>query len=98
MAAFDGALGTARVRLFQEDCVAGMARRLAPGSVSVVVTSPPYNLGVQYASYDDTIARSEYLAWLGRWAEVVRQVLAEEGSLFLNIGGKPSDPWVHSRS
>jgi site-specific DNA-methyltransferase (adenine-specific) len=94
MAAFEGTLGGARVRLFQEDCVAGMARRLAPGSVSVVVTSPPYNLGIQYSSYDDTIARAEYLAWLGRWAEVVRTVLAEEGSLFLNIGGKPSDPWV----
>jgi site-specific DNA-methyltransferase (adenine-specific) len=91
---FDGTLGGARVRLFQEDCVAGMARQLAPGSVSVVVTSPPYNLGIQYASYDDTIARAEYLAWLGHWAEVVRTVLAEEGSLFLNIGGKPSDPWV----
>lgn len=94
MAAFDGTLGTARVRLFQEDCVAGMAQRLAPGSVSVVVTSPPYNLGIQYASYDDTMGRADYLAWLGRWAEVVRAVLAEEGSLFLNIGGKPSDPWV----
>jgi site-specific DNA-methyltransferase (adenine-specific) len=94
LAAFDRTLGAARVRLFLEDCVAGMARRLAPGSVSVVVTSPPYNLGIKYSGYDDTISRAEYLAWLGRWAEVVRSVLAEEGSLFLNVGSKPSDPWV----
>jgi site-specific DNA-methyltransferase (adenine-specific) len=92
--AYEGNLGGARVRLFQEDCVAGMARRLAPGSVSVVVTSPPYNLGIKYSGYDDTISRAEYLAWLGRWAEGVRSVLAEEGSLFLNVGSKPSDPWV----
>jgi site-specific DNA-methyltransferase (adenine-specific) len=89
----DETVGRSRVRLFHEECVAGMAR-LAAGSVSVVVTSPPYNLGVRYSRYDDTISRREYLEWLGRWAAVVRVTLAEEGSLFLNIGGKPSDPWV----
>jgi site-specific DNA-methyltransferase (adenine-specific) len=90
----DETAGGVRVRLFHEDCVQGMAERLAPGSVSVVVTSPPYNLGVRYSRYDDTISRQEYLEWLGRWAAVVREVLSEAGSLFLNIGGKPSDPWV----
>jgi site-specific DNA-methyltransferase (adenine-specific) len=87
-------LGGACVRLFNEDCIAGMARRLAPGSVSVVVTSPPYNLGIRYSSYDDTVGRDEYLTWLGRWAAAVREVLADDGSLFLNVGSKPSDPWV----
>jgi site-specific DNA-methyltransferase (adenine-specific) len=87
-------LGRSQVRLFNEDCIAGMARRLAPGSVSVVVTSPPYNLGIRYSRYDDTVARDEYLAWLGRWGAAVREALAEDGSLFLNVGSKPSDPWV----
>lgn len=86
--------GASRVRLFAEDCVEGMPRRLAPSSVDVVVTSPPYNLGIRYASYDDTVARSEYLAWLGRWAASVKAVLSEHGSVFLNVGSKPSDPWV----
>jgi site-specific DNA-methyltransferase (adenine-specific) len=81
------------VQLYAEDGVAGMGRRLAPGSVSVVVTSPPYNLGVDYATYDDTSDRAAYLAWLGRWAEAVKGVLADHGSVFLNIGSKPSDPW-----
>lgn len=62
--------------------------------MDVVVTSPPYNLGVQYATFDDNASRSDYVAWLGRWAEAVKTVLAPEGSLFLNIGSKPSDPWV----
>lgn len=81
------------MRLFAEDCVAGMPARLAAGSVDVVVTSPPYNLGVDYNEYDDTVARAHYLAWLGRWADALRGVLADEGSLFLNLGSKPSDPW-----
>lgn len=89
----DETVGGSRVQLYQEECVAGMGR-LSPGSVSVLVTSPPYNLGVRYSRYDDTISRQAYLEWLGRWAAVAREVLADEGSLFLNIGGKPSDPWV----
>src|SRR5687768_6971549 len=75
--------GLTRVRLFHEDCNDGMPRRLAPNSVDVVVTSPPYNLGIEYSTYDDRIARQDYLAWLGRWAEAVRSVLAEDGSVFL---------------
>ena len=70
-----------------------MAERLAPGSVDVVVTSPPYNLGIAYSQYDDSGSRAEYLAWLGRWAGQVRRVLSSAGSLFLNMGSKPTDPW-----
>ena len=79
-----------RVRLFAEDCVAGMTRHLDPASVDCVVTSPAYNLGIKYSQYDDKIDRPEYLAWLDRWAVAVRQTLADDGSLFLNIGSKPS--------
>jgi site-specific DNA-methyltransferase (adenine-specific) len=71
-----------------------MRQHLAPESVDVVVTSPPYNLGITYGQYDDTIARHDYLRWLGEWAAAVKDVLRDDGSLFLNIGSKPSDPGV----
>ena len=35
-------------------------RALEPGSVSAVVTSPPYNLGVEYRSYEDSLPREHY--------------------------------------
>ena len=82
------------VALYNVDCIAGMRERLAPRSVDVVVTSPPYNLGIKYKRYDDTISRQEYLAWLGEWAQAVKRILRDNGSLFLNIGSKPSDPTV----
>jgi site-specific DNA-methyltransferase (adenine-specific) len=81
------------VILYQEDCVRGMAD-LQAGGVEVIVTSPPYNLGIQYGTYDDTGPRAEYLTWTAEWAEGVYRVLSQEGSLFLNVGGKPSDAWV----
>ena len=80
--------------LYPQDCIRGMAQHLSPGAVHVVVTSPPYNLGIKYSKYDDTISRQEYLAWIGEWASAVTRVLHDDGSLFLNIGGKPTDPNV----
>ena len=87
-------VGQSQVELHQEDCLAVLAR-LEPDSVDVVVTSPPYNIGVRYSAYDDSeLSRQEYLDWLAGWACQVRRVLKPQGSLFLNLGSKPSDPWV----
>jgi site-specific DNA-methyltransferase (adenine-specific) len=81
------------IGLYQSDCIDGMNRLVEAGSVDVVVTSPPYNLGIAYGSYDDTVPRSQYLDWIDTWGIAVRAALSHDGSLFLNIGGKPSDPW-----
>jgi site-specific DNA-methyltransferase (adenine-specific) len=75
------------------DCLEVFAS-LAPASVSAIVTSPPYNLGVEYRTYRDTLPRQEYLVWTGRWIEAAAGVLSPDGSLFLNVGAKPTDPWT----
>ena len=82
------------ITLYREDAVEGMPIRLKPGSVDVTVTSPPYNIGVSYKSYRDTMPREDYLEWTGKWIEAARGVLSSEGSLFLNIAGTPRDPLV----
>jgi site-specific DNA-methyltransferase (adenine-specific) len=73
------------------DCLAGM-KTLPDASVDLVVTSPPYNLGTSYSTYDDTLDRAEYLEWTRSWAAEVRRVLKPEGSFFLNVGAAPSNP------
>jgi len=83
-----------RIVVHNADCVEGMRSLLKPGSVDVVVTSPPYNLGIRYTKFDDTAPRDEYLRWLGDWADAVKTALADTGSLFLNVGSMPSDPYV----
>ncbi|MGB6068417.1 MAG: site-specific DNA-methyltransferase [Desulfomonilaceae bacterium] len=82
------------VSLYLGDCFAGLERLVAPESVDVVVTSPPYNIGIEYTRYDDCIPRETYLEWIKCWAFLIYRVLKRDGSLFLNIGSKPSDPWV----
>jgi len=82
-----------RIEIHLRDCMDGMAE-LPDGSVSVVVTSPPYNLGIKYSCYDDTIPRDEYLKWIHRWAGEITRILAGDGSLFINLGSSPRDPWI----
>jgi site-specific DNA-methyltransferase (adenine-specific) len=82
------------VVLWNEDSLTGLTDRLAPGSVDVVVTSPPYNLGVRYRSYHDRRPRADYLAWIGELKEAVGRALGARGSFFLNIGGTSKDPWL----
>ena len=78
---------------YQADCLDVFAA-LPAGSISVIVTSPPYNLGVEYRSYDDSGPRSEYLQWTEAWTAAAARVLEDDGSLFLNLGAKPTDPWT----
>ncbi len=84
----------ALTRLYLQDCISGMREHLEDKSVDVVVTSPPYNLGIAYNGYDDTGSREDYLNWMDEWAAGVKRVLSDRGSLFLNVGSKPTDPLV----
>jgi site-specific DNA-methyltransferase (adenine-specific) len=91
--AYDFTLGRSRVRLYLGDCLTVLPE-IEPQSVGVVVTSPPYNLGIKYRSYSDDLPRHEYLGWTGRWTNGVRKAMRADGSFFLNVGAKPTDPWI----
>jgi site-specific DNA-methyltransferase (adenine-specific) len=80
------------VDLYWGDCVGALPKIVEPASVDVCVTSPPYNLGIRYRSYDDDRSDIEYLAWTASWVQQVRRVLKDDGSLFLNIGGSLRAP------
>jgi site-specific DNA-methyltransferase (adenine-specific) len=72
----------------------GLRREVDDNSIDVVITSPPYNIGVEYSTYFDSRPRKEYLAWLEEVGIEIKRVLQKDGSFFLNVGGKPSDPWI----
>jgi site-specific DNA-methyltransferase (adenine-specific) len=86
-----GRRGTSRFYL--ADCLQ-VFEQLPRHSVDVVVTSPPYNLGIHYNRYEDALPRADYLEWTNTWVAAAARVLRPDGSLFLNVGSKPSDPWT----
>ncbi len=86
-------IGKTSSRFYLGDCLDLLAA-LAPGSIDVIVTSPPYNLGIRYNSYRDELPHEDYLAWTRTWIAAAARVLSPGGSLFLNVGTRPSDPWT----
>jgi len=85
--------GRHTARLYHADCL-DVLRQMPTQSVDVIVTSPPYNLGIQYNRYSDSLSPAEYLEWTDKWIGASTRVLRRDGSLFLNVGAKPSDPWT----
>jgi site-specific DNA-methyltransferase (adenine-specific) len=81
------------LRFFHADCLT-LLPALTAGSITAIVTSPPYNLGIRYRSYADSLPQERYLRWTSEWVEAAARALDPEGSMFLNVGAKPTDPWT----
>lgn len=67
---------------------------ITSGSVDVVVTSPPYNIGLRYDTYQDDIPEAAYVDWLLGIASQLNRILTSDGSFFLNISGSGTQPWL----
>ena len=79
---------------YLKDCITGLKENVKDKSADVVVTSPPYNIGIGYSSYKDELPREKYLTWMEEVGIAVKQSLTDDGSFFLNIGNKLKDPWI----
>lgn len=60
-------------------------RKLPPGFINLIVTSPPYALHFKKAY--GNVAKEEYVDWFLGFAREMYRVLADDGSFVLNIGG-----------
>ena len=60
-------------------------RAMPSDSVHLAITSPPYNVGLEYDSHNDKMPYAEYREWLvGFWKELLR-VLVVGGRFALNV-------------
>jgi site-specific DNA-methyltransferase (adenine-specific) len=71
------------VSIYQADFL--KLEAIAPGSIDLVITSPPYNVGVPYGAHDDGRSYQEYLAFSRAWLEKALELLKEGGRLCLNV-------------
>jgi len=54
-------------------------------SVDLIITSPPYNVDIQYNSHKDDLTYSEYLEFTRAWLTKCFDFLKEDGRFCLNI-------------
>lgn len=67
------------------DCVKVLGS-LPAGSVDLVATDPPFNIGLKYDLYDDKKDYKAYVQWCREWLTECNRVLAPNGSIFVCIG------------
>lgn len=73
------------------DCIEGMKTKIDENSIDIIITSPPYNIGIKYNSHKDNMPFDEYLDWMEEFGRMCARVLKNKGSLFFNIGDKAND-------
>ena len=54
-------------------------------SVDLIVTSPPYGVGIDYDSWDDDKYFDEYMRFTREWLQAAHRVLRDDGRIALNI-------------
>lgn len=65
------------------DCVEGL-KQVETSSVDLIVTSPPYNIGIDYDSWEDSMPWSKYLSWCKEWMSECFRVLKPDGRICIN--------------
>ena len=66
------------------ECIEVM-KTLPEGSVDLIVTSPPYGVGIDYDVHDDDMVWEEYVKFTYSWMEQAYRVLKDDGRIALNI-------------
>ncbi len=85
-------------KIYNEDCITGMARHLPDQSVDLVLTDPPFGIefqakrgnynrkGTRVLEGYNEVKGADYLTFTRDWLREVRRVLKPEGSLYIFSG------------
>ena len=71
--------------VYNQECVAGMREHLEDNSIDCLITSPPYNVGVDYDEWDDLMPWEEYKEFMRGWLWEAYRVLKKDGRIALNV-------------
>jgi site-specific DNA-methyltransferase (adenine-specific) len=70
--------------LINDDCINHM-KKMKENTVDLVVTSPPYNCGIDYDSCNDNKPFDEYVEWSRKWIDELYRVVKEDGRIAINV-------------
>jgi len=85
-------------KIYCSDCIELM-KQIDDNSIGCVITSPPYNVGIDYGDYKDSLEFENYILWLVKTFELCIEKLQEGGHLIIqvaNTGRQPYRPISHS--
>lgn len=79
-------------RVYQGD--ARNMRMIESDSVDLIVTSPPYNVSVDYENYDDELKEDDYYKFISDCFSEFQRVLSDKGRICINISLKNKEELV----
>lgn len=62
-----------------------ITKEIPTGVIDLIITSPPYNLEIDYGSTDDKMDYEDYLTFSSQWLERCLLWLKEDGRICLNV-------------
>ena len=65
------------------DCLEVM-KNFPDKSIDLVITSPPYNCGIDYGKYKDNLEWKKYYQWCEEWLKEILRILKQDGRFCLN--------------
>lgn len=71
-------------RITVGNCIDVMSE-LPQNSIDLLVTSPPYNVGIEYDQHDDRMGMNEYWQFTEDWLKESFRVLKDDGRIAINI-------------
>jgi len=71
-------------KIINGDCVKVMAN-LPESCVDLIVTSPPYNVGIDYDTHDDRQSMEDYWQFTKDWLSESYRILKDDGRIAVNI-------------
>jgi len=70
-------------KIYNEDNLETMAK-MPNDFIDLVVTSPTYNIGINYNTYDDKMDWDKYFEWCEKWLKECYRVLKPDGRIAIN--------------
>src|SRR6056297_1870488 len=74
--------------IVEGDCLEGL-KKLSDNSIDLVVTSPPYNIGMDYGeNYDDNKEFEDYKKFIKDVFKELHRVITDKGLVAVNVGNQ----------
>ena len=71
-------------KIITGDCIEVM-KSLPEGEIDLLVSSPPYNVGINYDAHIDTLDMDVYWEWTKEWLSEAYRILKDDGRVAINI-------------
>lgn len=71
-------------KIINGDCVEEMGK-MPESSIDLLVTSPPYNVGIDYDTHDDNQSMEDYWKFTEDWLTQSFRILKDDGRIAINI-------------